>query len=438
MQHEIQCIQANILFDYVHCCVAPGPLSSLGGNQSGWQHQRSSHTCVTETENVSFIIHYDFEESKQSSWLKPCFSSFILPSPCLPFVAGRIKSLSEPSHDFQTSRFINMNGRRLNANLVYRNGQQPPRRPHCSRQQMPPPPNYPRYEDFEYRYDSTRPTPRSRRSMDVPRSDPRYGPAALIDEMYNRRLPNSSPTRHDQPIAPHPHPHPYPHQAYQRPPEPHRLSFDNAAHHLFKDLTTSRSFFGDLLDSFDREVSGIRLYADAKIQETLWRRKIEKLDEEGAKQQESLRHHHHLPANLSRNPNLPPPAPSGHPIPTFYSTASRLIDALKTAANSVPVRTAVQPQPNFPPPPPGFSVNAPPPPPPPLSQRTDEEIGEETESMKRLIKKLQGQYRDLCDLIEGSKKSARKCSDLVKDLGILLDVLNISGNLWRQDGVEGQ
>ncbi|TLD35292.1 Dimethyladenosine transferase [Venturia nashicola] len=324
-----------------------------------------------------------------------------------------------------------MNGPRFHANLVYRSGQQPPPRPHYSRQQMPPRPNYPLYEDYddyEYRYDSTRPTPRSRRSMDVPRSDPRYGPAALVDEMYNRRLPHRSPTLHNQPIPPTPH------QAYQHPPEPHRLSFDNAAYHLFNDLTHSRSFFGDLLDSFDREISGIKPYADAKIQETLWRKKIEKLDEQGANQQERLTHENHLP----RNPNLPPPLPSGHPIQTFYSTASRLIDALKTAVNSVPVRTVMQTQPNLapPPPPPGFSVNAPPPP--PLSRRTDEERREETESMKRLIKKLQGQYRDLCDLVEGSKMSARKCSELIKDLGILLDVLNNSGNLWRQGGVEGQ
>ncbi|KAE9985950.1 hypothetical protein BLS_002972 [Venturia inaequalis] len=323
-----------------------------------------------------------------------------------------------------------MNGPRLNANLVYRNGQQPPPRPHYSRQQMPPRPNYPLYESYDYRYDSTRPTPPSRRSMDVPRSDPRYGPAAIIDEMYNRHLPHRSPTLHNQPIPPHPL------AAYQHPPEPHRLSFDNAAHHLFNDLTTSRSFFGDLLDSFDRDISAIKPYADAKIQETLWRKKIEKLDEEGAKQQERLRHEHRLPGNTNLPP--PPPPPSGHPIQTFYSTASRLVDALKTAANSVPVRTAAQPQPNFPQPPPGFSVNAPPPPPPPMPRKTDEEMGEETESMKRLIKKLQGQYRDLCDLIEGSKKSARKCSELIKDLGILLDVLNNSGNLWRQGGVEGQ
>lgn len=141
------------------------------------------------------------------------------------------------------------------------------------------------------------------------------------------------------------------------------------------------------------------------------------------------------------NPNIPPPPPPPQssdyhqPIQTFYATASRLVDALKTAANSVPVRTAAPISQHLPPPPPpGFNA---PPPPPPLSRRTDEEVSEETESMKRLIKKLQGQYRDLCDLIEGSKRSARKCSELIKDLGILLDVLNNSGNLWRQGGVDG-
>lgn len=322
-----------------------------------------------------------------------------------------------------------MNDPRLNPNLVYRNGQQPPPRSHYPRQQMPPRPNYPLYDEYEYRYDSTRSTPRSRRSMDVPRSDPRYGPAALIDEIYNRRLPHRSPSLHNQPL---------PHQTYPHPPEPHRLSFDNAAHHLFTEVTDSRSFFADLLDTFDREISGIKPYADIKIQENLWRKKIEKLDEDGVKQQERLRHDGN---QIPRNPNLPPPPPpppSGHPIQTFYSTGCRLVDALKMAANSVPVRTTVQfhPPPPPPPPSPGFSAAPPPPIPPPPPRRTEEEIEEETESMKRLIKKLKGQYRDLCDLIEGSRKSARKCSELIKDLGILLDVLNNSGSLWRQGGVE--
>jgi hypothetical protein len=67
--------------------------------------------------------------------------------------------------------------------------------------------------------------------------------------------------------------------------------------------------------------------------------------------------------------------------------------------------------------------------------KSEREVEEDVDSMKRLIKKLQGQYKDLMDLIEGSRKSARKCGELVKDLGILLDVLNNSGNLWRQGGM---
>jgi hypothetical protein len=253
--------------------------------------------------------------------------------------------------------------------------------------------------------------------MDVPRSDPRYGPAALLDEIYNnRRPPHRSQTLHTQPN-------------YQCPPEPHRLAFDHAASNLYTALTTSRAFFGDLLDTFDREISGIKSYADTKTIESLWRRKIEKMDEEGAKQMVRLQHENQT---APRNANLPPPPPpSGHLVETFWTTSSRLVDALKVAAQSVPYRT--QPPP-LPPPPPSFS-QAPPPPMPMQVPKSEEEVKEETESMKRLIKKLHGQYKDLVELIEGSKKSRRKCGELVKDLGILLDVLNNSGNLWRQNGV---
>ncbi|QDS78006.1 hypothetical protein FKW77_002491 [Venturia effusa] len=331
---------------------------------------------------------------------------------------------------------------RLQANLVYRNGQQQhPPRTQYPRSQMPPRPVYSGYDEYEDRYDPTRPPPRSRRSMDVPRSDPRYGPAALLDEMYTRRQPLRSPYLHNQPIPP-PHAHAHVHETYPHAPEPvHRLSFDNAALRLFNELTTSRNFLSDLLDSFDRETAGIKPYADAKIQESLWRRKIEKVDEEGAKQNERMRYENQVPANLDlAPPPLPPlPPPVGYPIETFHSTASRLVDALRMAASSVPVRTSLNSPAPPPPPPLGFSTNPlpplpPPPPPPPPPPRTEEERNEETDSMKRLIKKLQGQYRDLCELIEGSKKSARKCGELIKDLGILLDVLDNSGNLWRQGG----
>jgi hypothetical protein len=331
-----------------------------------------------------------------------------------------------PSLTSQIVASHKMNVPRLSSNLVYRTGQQPPPRPQYSRHQTPQRPSYPIYDDYEYRYDSARPTPRSRRSMDVPRSDPRYGPAALIDEMYmGRRSSHRSPPMHSQTNST------LPHQTYQGASGPHRLAFDHAASRLYNALTTSRCFFGELLDIFDREISGIKTYADAKIIESLWRKKIEKMDEEGAKQSERPQHENQVP----RNPNLPspPPPPSGHPIETFWTTSSRLIDALKTAAQSVPYRTQVVPPP--PPPPMGFNTAPTPPTPPPPPPKSELEILEETDSMKRLIKKLQSQYKDLHELIEGSKKNARKCGELVKDLGILLDVLNNSGNLWRQGNI---
>jgi hypothetical protein len=316
-----------------------------------------------------------------------------------------------------------MNIPRLNSNLVYRTGQQPPLRPQYSRQQTPQRPSYPLCDDHEYRYDSARPTPRSRRSMDVPRSDPRYGPAALIDEMYmGRRSSLRSPSVHSQPGSLHPH------QACQRAPEPHRFPFDHAASNLYNALTTSRDFFGNLLDTFEREISGIKSYADSKILEGLWRRKIEKMDEEGREQTHRLQQENQIP----RNPNLPPPPPppSGHSIQSHFTSSQHLKDALSMATSSVAYRSPV---PTLPPPPQSFGQGPPLPLPPMV--KSEREVEEDVDSMKRLIKKLQGQYKDLMDLIEGSRKSARKCGELVKDLGILLDVLNNSGNLWRQGGM---
>jgi hypothetical protein len=170
------------------------------------------------------------------------------------------------------------------------------------------------------------------------------------------------------------------------PAQPHqRMPFGQAAAHLHAILSESRAFFENFLGSFEKDVSGVKGFAGQSALECLWKDKIK----------------------AASHPNAHAP---GQQQMDFKSMCYALQNGLYQAANSGPRR------------PPKPVAGTP--------TRQGRRVDEDVSSLIRLVKKLQGQYRDLCDLIEGSRRSSRATADLVKDINLLLQVLDQTRNLW--------
>jgi hypothetical protein len=167
-----------------------------------------------------------------------------------------------------------------------------------------------------------------------------------------------------------------------------RMPFGEAAAHLHAILSESRAFYENFLGSFNRDIEGVKGFAGQMALEALWKDKI--------KATTNLRY---------------PDAPGQHGT-GFNSICKNLVDGLYNAANAGPRR------------PPNPKAGAPGQPP----RDVDEDAG----SLIRLVKKLQGQYQDLCELVQGSKKSPRATADLIKDINLLLQVLDGTRNLWER------
>jgi hypothetical protein len=170
-------------------------------------------------------------------------------------------------------------------------------------------------------------------------------------------------------------------------PQP-RKPFGQAAAQLHAILSESRGFFENFLGNFEKDVSGVKGFAGQCALECLWKDKIK--------------------ATSHSRSQAP-----GQQQMDFRNMCSTLQNGLYQAANSGPRR----------------------PPPRPVAGTPKQQgrgVDEDASSLMRLVKKLQGQYRDLSDLIEGSRRSFRATADLVKDINLLLQVLDQTRNLWEQ------
>jgi len=179
------------------------------------------------------------------------------------------------------------------------------------------------------------------------------------------------------------------------------LPFDRAAQNLNVVLIETKNFYKHLLDDFERDICGIKSYTDTKTLEYLWQRKIEAKSREAAKQN-------------AENPSAPQQGQVQQV--SFDGMGNRLKKALDAARRSQPRRAAA-------------GVDA-------EDEAARARLLEERDSMNRLIKKLGGQYQEIIELIDVSWRSSRKLSDLIKDLELLMTVLDNSKDLWQVSNVQ--
>jgi len=233
---------------------------------------------------------------------------------------------------------------------------------------------YSAYDGYEYDYD-TMPAggSRSRRPNDnTPRSHPQGYPDGFDVPPPQRR--SSLSTQQQQP----------------------KLFFGQAAAQLHTALVECKGFYESFLVGFETDCGGVKVYASPRSLEQLWQDKIKAdvtppmMDGMGQHQQ-------------------PPPI-------NFKIVSQRLGQALQQACNSRPGR----PRPAGPP---GIPLGHGP-------------ADDDASSLMRLVKKLQNQYEDIANLIMGAKKSSRATADLIKEINLLLQVLDGTRNLWGKGGGE--
>ncbi|KAF2426226.1 hypothetical protein EJ08DRAFT_380881 [Tothia fuscella] len=249
---------------------------------------------------------------------------------------------------------------------------------------------YSQYNDYEYDYD-TMPAnePRARRPMD---NTPRSHPPGFQDGIP-RGGPPPPPLR--QPTMQTQPPHP-------------KLMFGQAAQQLHSALIESKKFYETFLAAFTQDTEGVKKYARAPALELLWQDKIEADIYPNGRQ-----------TGPNGAPLLPPPPGSG-PI-NFGSVTRKLRHALFQACNAKARRPTTGPPGSIPPTPaPGQSASA----------------EDDANSLLRLVKKLKSQWQDLNELMGAARKNSKMMWDLIKELEMLLKVLEDKRAMWEKyDGV---
>jgi hypothetical protein len=208
-------------------------------------------------------------------------------------------------------------------------------------------------------------------------------PASGGRSRRSMETPRSHPSGYQENVAPRRRP-PMPSQSQQR------MTFGQAAAQLHAILSESRGFYEKFLGDFEKDVSGVKGFAGQSALEILWRDKIQ--------------------ATNSQRTDV-----TGAQQADFKGMCKRLASGLYCAANSGPRRPLKLPA--------GTPVQQ--------GRGSDEDAS----SLMRLVKKLQGQYQDLCELIQGSQRSSRATADLIKDINLLLHVLDQTRNLWERGNV---